>query len=149
MKKILVFIGIACVLSACDFNRIKNLRGTNYMLMDDDMGNVDLCYKLPGGGLGNTSDKSGHVRKVYWNKKYILAYKEAYRSDSIAQFYIIEQLKTDTIDQWGVLWTTYNRIQWIQYEYTTFEDFQHKIQELEIDTTKMNYYTWRSVIGIY
>ena len=44
--------------------------------MDDPMGYVDICYKINGGGIGVTNDNlAGFIKSIYWDKKYIVAYK--------------------------------------------------------------------------
>ena len=146
MKKTIILLSVCVIFVTCDFNRSKKLNGTNYMLMDDVNGFIGLYYMLDSsldGGMGVSvlPGPSGYVRSVYWDDKYILAYRETEGKASI-DYYIIEQLKTDTI--FGTApWTTYNRVPWVIYKCTDNADFHNKIHTLEIDTMDMHHYHWK------
>ena len=147
MKKIFMFtlVSFSILLTSCDFPRTKRLYGTNFELSDGAVPYVDLYYYDTGVlGLNAKND----IKSVYWNEQDILAYSVSKSTDSIVAYYVVEQLPTDTL-LFGVPWTTYHRVPYTHEEYTDYDSFCQRLQQLEIDTTKMRHYKWKYVLGIY
>lgn len=154
MKRIFIFpLVLLFILSttSCDFDRRKRLSGTNFELGDSTVPNVELFY-IMGDNLIGILDlaRTGEndIKSVYWDKQYILAYSVSQITDSVVAYYIVEQLPTDTLID-NIPWTTYNRVPYTYEQYTDYDSFCQQLQHLEIDTTKMQHYKWKYVLGIY
>lgn len=154
MKKIfiLTIILFLVLFASCDFNRTKRLYGTNFELGDSTVPNVELCYILNGGSvipiLDLPTTGKNDIKSVYWDKQYIVAYSVSQITDRVVSYYIIEQLLTDTLID-NVPWTTYSSEPYTCEQYTDYNSFCQRLQQLEIDTTKMRHYKWKYVLGIY
>ncbi len=155
MKNSLVFVSISFLIlfTSCDFTRTKKLYGTNFELMDGIVPFVELCYSTGRNSSVGVLDldetpEQNDIKSVYWNKQYILAYSVSQITDSIVAYYIVEQLPTDTLI-FGVPWTTYNSEPYTYEKYTDYDSFCQRLQQLDIDTTKMRHYKWKYVLGIY
>ncbi len=158
MKKIfiLTLVSFSILLTSCDFTRTKRLYGTNFELLDGITPCVKLYYRMGYDDAKEIFDSDtipfgrNDIKSVYWNKQYIVAYSVSQITDSVVAYYIVEQLPTDTTIRNGVPWATYHRgVPCIYQKYTDYDSFCLRLQQLDIDTTKMRHYKWKYVLGIY
>ena len=157
MKKMFIFtlVLFPVLLASCDFTRTKGLYGTNFELLDGVEPCVKLYYRMgydDAKGIFNSDTipfGRNDIKSVYWNKQYIIAYSVNQVADTVAAYYIVEQLPTDTMIN-GVPWATYHRgVPCTYQKYTDYDSFCQRLQQLDVDTTKMRHYKWKYVLGIY
>jgi len=131
------------------FEGMKKLSGIDYMLLEGD-DDVVICHYDGDWYCGEIVAGNGcFVKTVFWDDKYIVAQAKGKYSDV---YYIIEQLETDTFKVYNgekIPWTSYHSEPWITEEFKSYHDFNSRLQELKIDTTKMQHYSWKYWVGIY
>ena len=153
MKKKIIWT-IVCILVAFfvfrTFDGRKKLPGINYIILEGDIA-AYLCY-YEGWRDGFPVTNGGYVHKVLWNDKYIIAYADFPWKPEDIRYYIVEQLDTDTFKVYNgekIPWTSYHPEPWIAEEFESYDDFNSRLQELKIDTTQMQHYSWKAWVGIY
>ena len=154
IPKTLVVIGtlLGLLILWTQIEGTKKLSGTHYALFYDDVSwQVQICHYYEGEyGEGLIT----FVKDVHWNDKYIVVRQTKTREEKDGyNYYIIEQLETDTFHTSysgkKIPWTTYNRVPWKKEKYEQKEDLDARLEELNIDTMQMKYYTWKYWVGIY
>lgn len=139
-----VLLLVTCFVCSCDFTRSKKLQGTNFELNDVTGLNVGLYYCMKYSSVKEVLPEYScinDIKSVFWNKQYILAYSVNKETNTIEAYYIVEQLSTDTLVD-GVPWTTYSELPYTYEEYTDYNAFCQKLEQLQIDTLKMRHFSW-------
>lgn len=139
-----VLLLVTCFVCSCDFTRSKKLQGTNFELNDVTGLNVGLYYCMKYPSVKEVLPEYScinDIKSVFWNKQYILAYSVNKETNTIEAYYIVEQLSTDTLVD-GVPWTTYSELPYTYEEYTDYNAFCQRMEQLHIDTLKMQHFSW-------
>jgi len=137
MKKPFIVLAISLLLlTSCDFSWEKRLRGTNYSLININSASTHLCYRTTAGG---PILYKGPTLSVLWDEHYIIATaRDLYSNQTI--FYVVEQLQTDTIDEYGTPWTTYSKVPWRIERCEDSVQLSEYLHKMHIDTTEMHRY---------
>lgn len=139
-----VLLLVTCFVCSCDFTRSKKLQGTNFELNDVTGLNVGLYYCMKYSSVKEVLPEYScinDIKSVFWNKQYILAYSVNKETNTIEAYYIVEQLSTDTLVD-GVPWTTYSELPYTYEEYTDYNAFCQRMEQLHIDTLNMRHFSW-------
>lgn len=139
-----VLLFVTCFVCSCDFTRSKKLQGTNFELNDVTGLNVGLYYCMKYPSVKEVLPEYScinDIKSVFWNKQYILAYSVNKETNTIEAYYIVEQLSTDTLVD-GVPWTTYSELPYTYEEYTDYNAFCQRMEQLHIDTLNMRHFSW-------
>ena len=157
MRKIIIFLLVTITLYSCDFTETQPLWGT-YFKLYNMVGYWDVGYDL-GNSLTQrlgVHKKDEIIQEVFWNNQFILlniANDSIFGSSNTyvpncSTHYIIELVPTDTIDKYGIPWSTKKK--GIPCYVTRFEndDYYAELERNNIDTLRMNYLRY-SIWWIY